>query len=85
MTTDAAIMADLNFGGIDKANPRATTKTMLGTLVASRHKQGRGRNVENYGSGFDGKRPGWSSFRFKSRFCHVYELYYRAKALSVLI
>jgi len=63
MTTDAAIMADLNFGGIDKANP----------------------NVENYGSGFDGKRPGWSSFRFKSRFCHVYELYYRAKALSVLI
>jgi len=29
MTTDAAIMADLNFGGIDKANPRATTKTML--------------------------------------------------------
>ena len=29
MTTDAAIMADLNFAGIDKANPRATTKTML--------------------------------------------------------
>jgi hypothetical protein len=29
MTTDAAIMTELNFGGIDKANPRATTKTML--------------------------------------------------------
>ena len=69
MTTDAAIMADLNFGGIDKPNPRATTKTMLpvnaqgdesrGCPVASGHKQGRGRNVENYGSGFDGKRSRW--------------------------
>jgi len=35
MTTDAAIMADLNFGGIDKANPRATTKTMLRMVIIS--------------------------------------------------
>ena len=94
MTTDAAIMADLNFAGIDKANPRVTTKTML--PVNAQRDESRGhpldktliaRQLGELLSPVETNRIEVEMLKITVVVLmeYVYELYYRAKALSVLI